>query len=72
MEELINLGAISAVLVYSTVGVIMFGLSVIVLDKLTPGDFWHEIIEEHNTSLSILVGSWAIGLSMIIAAAIKG
>jgi len=44
----------------------------IVLDKVTPYQLWREICEKQNVALSILVGSMAIGLALIIAAAIHG
>jgi putative membrane protein len=50
----------------------MFGISFFVIDKTTPGNFWHEIIEEHNTALSLIFCGFAIGISIIIAAAIGG
>ena len=43
-----------------------FGL----INRLTPGTLWRELIEEHNTALAIVVGAMAIGISIIIAAAI--
>ena len=31
-----------------------------------------EIIEEHNTALGIMLGSFAIGIAIIVSAAIRG
>ena len=42
------------------------------MNILTPNDFWVEILEEHNTALAIVVGAVSIGLSIIIAAAVRG
>lgn len=61
---------IVAALIFGGLGVIMFLLFFLVLDKLTPYRLWHEILQEHNTALAILVGAIALGLSIIVAAAI--
>lgn len=61
-----------AAILFSFLGVLMFGISFFIIDKTTPGNFWHEIIEEHNTALSLIFCGFAIGISIIIAAAIGG
>jgi putative membrane protein len=68
MDELMQ--HLVAALVYALLGIVIFVFSFIVLDKLTPGSLWKEIIDEHNTALAVMVGAIAIGISMIIAAAI--
>jgi putative membrane protein len=68
MEELLhNLGAAA---VYALLGIILFGLAFTVIERMTPGTLWKELIEEHNTALAVVVGAMAIGISIIIAAAI--
>lgn len=68
MEELLhNLGAAA---VYAVLGIVLFVLAFSVINRLTPGTLWRELIEEHNTALAIVVGAMAIGISIIIAAAI--
>ena len=68
MEELFrNLGAAA---VYALLGIVLFVLSFAVINRLTPGTLWKELIEEHNTALAIVAGAMAIGISIIIAAAI--
>ena len=59
-----------AALVYALLGIVVFVLSFVILDRLTPGSLWREIIDEHNTALAVMVGAISIGLSIIIAAAI--
>jgi len=59
-----------AALVYALLGIVILVLSFVVLDKLTPGSLWKEIMDEHNTALAVLSGAIAIGISIIIAAAI--
>ncbi|HET7231849.1 MAG TPA: DUF350 domain-containing protein [Longimicrobium sp.] len=59
-----------AALVYALLGIVIFVFAFVVLDRLTPGSLWKEIIDEHNTALAVLSGAIAIGISIIIAAAI--
>ena len=59
-----------AALIYAILGIIIFIISFATLDKMTPGSMWHEIIEEHNTALAVLFAGFAIGISVVIAAAI--
>lgn len=59
-----------AALVYAFLGITIFIISFATLDKWTPGSMWHEIIEEHNTALAVLFAGFAVGISIVIAAAI--
>ena len=59
-------------LAYCVLGIIMFGISFLVINAITPFSIRKEIEEDQNTSLAILIGSVILGLSMIIAAAIGG
>lgn len=68
MEELMN--NMGAAAVYAALGIILFVLAFSIINRLTPGTLWKELIEEHNTALAIVVGAMAIGISIIIAAAI--
>ncbi|RVU05350.1 DUF350 domain-containing protein [Novosphingobium umbonatum] len=61
-----------ATLMYAALGVLVFIISFIVVDKLTPGELWKEIIEKQNQAVALLAGAAALGLSIIIAAAIHG
>ena len=51
---------------------VIFWTSFVILDKILPYSLWHELLEEHNTALAILIGSIALGICIIIAAAIHG
>jgi putative membrane protein len=57
-------------IVYSILGIIIFVLAFIVVDKMTPYDLWREICENRNTALAIMVGAMSIGVCIIIAAAV--
>jgi putative membrane protein len=59
-------------LVYSLIGLLLFGLCFAVISKLAPFSIRKEIEEDQNTALAILIGSVILGLSWIIAAAIHG
>jgi len=57
-------------LIYALLGVVIFVTSFIIVDKLTPYDLWKQLVEEKNTALAIVVGAAALGICIIIAAAI--
>lgn len=57
-------------LVYAVLGIVIFVISFSILDWLTPYALWKEIVEEQNTALAILVGAAALGICVIIAAAV--
>jgi uncharacterized membrane protein YjfL (UPF0719 family) len=72
MEGLISMKYLAGSVVFSLVGLVILWFAFWLFDKLTPGDMWKEIIEEHNVALAIVVGSMTIGVSFIIALAIHG
>jgi putative membrane protein len=59
-----------AALIFALLGITVLVVSLIVFDRLTPYRLWKEIIDEHNTALAILLGAIALGMSIIVAAAI--
>jgi uncharacterized membrane protein YjfL (UPF0719 family) len=59
-----------AALVFALLGIVVFALAFVVLDRLTPYSLWREIVERQNTALATLIGLMSIGLCLIIAAAI--
>jgi uncharacterized membrane protein YjfL (UPF0719 family) len=64
------IGNILNALVFAFMGILIFVIAFIVMDKLTPYHLWKEIIQEHNMALAILVGAMSLGICIIIAAAI--
>lgn len=56
----------------SLIGVVIFWVSFIIIDKLTPYDLWAEICEKKNLALAIVVAAMCLGISVIVAAAIHG
>lgn len=67
---MINLQHILSSLLFAGVGIVVFVLSFIIIDKLTPHNLWKEIIEKRNVALSILAAAFMIGLAIIISSAI--
>jgi putative membrane protein len=59
-------------IVYAMVGVLVFLICFLIVDKLTPYQLWHQIVVEKNVALAIVVGSIAIAIGLIVAAAIHG
>ncbi len=57
-------------IVYALLGIVIFALSFITIDKCTPHDLWKEIIEEKNIALAIIVGFMALAMGIIIASAV--
>ena len=67
-----NLGAFVNSLVYTILGVVIFWIAFVVVDKITPYDLWKELVEEKNVALAIVVGSMCLGIAIIVGAAIHG
>ncbi len=59
-------------ILYALIGVLVFWISFVIVDKVTPYDLWGEIIEKKNVALAIVVGALAIAIGLIVAAAIHG
>lgn len=57
-------------IVYALLGIVIFVAGFIIVDKLTPYDLWKQLVEEKNLALAIVVGATALGICIIIAAAI--
>jgi putative membrane protein len=70
MFQAIKLDSLVNSLIYSLIGVAIFWISFLIIDKLTPYHLWKEIVEDKNVALAIVVGGMAIGICVIIAAAI--
>jgi hypothetical protein len=56
--------------VYALAGVLVFWLSFLVIDKLTPYNLWEEIVEKQNRALAVVVAAMSLGICIIVAAAI--
>ena len=57
-------------IIYAVIGIVIFIVGFIIVDKLTPYDLWKQLVEEKNLALAIVVGCATLGTCIIIAAAI--
>jgi putative membrane protein len=65
-------GVIVGSILFALIGVAIFLVCFVIVDKLTPYHLWGEIIEKKNMALAIVVGSMCIAIGMIVAAAVHG
>lgn len=56
--------------IYAALGIVIFAIAFVLIDKLTPYHLWKEIVDDKNVALAILVGALSIGMCIIIAAAV--
>jgi putative membrane protein len=68
--NLVPVANIISALIFTFLGIFVFVVSFIIMDKVTPYHLWKEIVQEHNMALAILVGAMSIGICIIIASAI--
>lgn len=68
----LKLGAVVGSIVFALIGVLIFWLCFVIIDKLTPYDLWSEIIEKQNVALGVVVAAMSLGICIIVAAAIHG
>lgn len=59
-------------LVFSILGVAVFWLSFMIIDKFTPYSLWKEIVEEKSIALAIVVAAMCLSIAIIVASAIHG
>ena len=57
---------------FALLGVAVFWLCFMIIDKLTPYSLLDEIVERKNVALAIVVGSMCIAIGLIVAAAVHG
>ena len=65
-------GVIVGSIMFALIGVAIFWICFVIVDKLTPYDLWTEIVEKKNVALAIVVGATALAIGQIVAAAIHG
>ena len=59
-------------ILYALIGVFVFWVTFVIVDKVTPYNLWDEIVRQKNVALAIVVGSIAIAIGLIVSAAIHG
>jgi putative membrane protein len=57
-------------LIYALLGIGIFIGIFLLIDKMTPYHLWREVVDDKNVALAILVGAVALGMCIIIAAAV--
>ena len=68
--EWLKPGVFVGSIAFALIGVALFWLCFIVVDKITPYDLWGEIVEKKNVALAIVVGALAIGIALVRAASV--
>lgn len=61
-----------AAAVFSVMGVVIFAVSILVLNKCLPFSLRKELEEDQNVAVGVIVGAMLLGIAIIIAAAIAG
>jgi putative membrane protein len=72
MVEWFRPGAFVGSIVFALIGVAIFWLCFMIIDKMTPYKLWEEIVEKQNMALGVVVAAMCLGISLIVAAAIHG
>lgn len=57
---------------YAVIGVVIFWISFVIVDKITPYKLWEELVENKNIALAIVVGAMCLSIGNIVAAAVHG
>jgi uncharacterized membrane protein YjfL (UPF0719 family) len=57
-------------ILYALIGVLIFWITFMIIDKITPYDLWQEIVEKQNVALGLVVAAMSLGICIIVAAAI--
>jgi uncharacterized membrane protein YjfL (UPF0719 family) len=70
--EWLKPGVFVGSIVFALIGVALFWLCFIIVDKITPYDLWGEIVEKKNVALAIVVAAMCLAIGQIVAAAIHG
>jgi putative membrane protein len=70
--EWLKPGAFFGSLLYALLGVAVFWICFVIVDKLTPYRLWDEIVEKQNVALAIVVGAMCIAIGLIVSAAVHG
>ena len=59
-------------MLYALIGVAIFWICFVIIDKVTPYDLWAEICERKNVALAIVVGAMCLAIGLIVSAAVHG
>ncbi len=70
--EWLKPGVFFGSMLFALMGVLIFWICFVIIDKLTPYDLWSEIVEKKNVALAIVVGAMCIAIGLIVSAAVHG
>jgi uncharacterized membrane protein YjfL (UPF0719 family) len=70
--EWLKPGVFIGSMLFALMGVFVFWVCFLIIDKLTPYHLWGEIVEKKNVALAIVVGSMCIAIGLIVAASVHG
>ena len=60
------------VVVYVVLGLALFAVCYVIIDKATPFSLHKVLLEEKNNAVAIVLGAVFLGIALILAAAIRG
>ncbi len=69
--EWLKPGVLLGSMLYALMGVAIFWISFLIIDKLTPYNLWDEIVEKKNVALAVVVGAMCVAIGLIVAAAVN-
>jgi uncharacterized membrane protein YjfL (UPF0719 family) len=67
-----EVSSLVSALLYSLIGIALFGLAFFIIVKVAPFSLRKEIEEDQNTALGIIIGAVFIGIALIISSAVGG
>ncbi len=67
--EYLKPAALIGSFVYSLLGIVFVIVTFVVIDKLTPGNLWKELIEERNQAVATVVAAVIVAIAIIVASA---
>lgn len=70
--EWLKPGVFFGSMLFALMGVAIFWICFVIIDKLTPYDLWDEIVERRNMALAIVVAAMCIAIGLIVSAAVHG
>ena len=64
-------GILIETVVYMAIGIVIFGIAIWLMEKITPFSIRKEIEEDQNVALGIVMGSVILGMAIILAAVLR-
>lgn len=55
--------------IFASLGIAVFAVAYAILLKLAPLNLWRQLVEERNVAVALFAGAVALGICLIIAAA---